>query len=58
MSLKRFLLVRFGRLVTYRVLKQVAIESELSAEYSHSTGPSRDETSSRVFYYLGGRYDF
>ena len=42
----------------YRVLKQVALESELSGEYSKTSGPSRNESSSRYFYYLGGRYDF
>jgi tetratricopeptide (TPR) repeat protein len=47
-----------GLRATYRVVKQVSIESELSGEYSKSTGPSRNETSSRLFYYLGGRYDF
>ena len=47
-----------GLRLTYRVLKQVALESELSAEFSHSTGPNLDETSHRTYYYLGGRYDF
>ncbi|MFT3954408.1 MAG: tetratricopeptide repeat protein [Piscinibacter sp.] len=47
-----------GLRATYRVLKQVAIESELSGEYSKSSGPSRTETANRLFYYLGGRYDF
>jgi tetratricopeptide (TPR) repeat protein len=43
---------------TYRVRQQVTLESEISFENSRTTGPSRNETSSRVFYYLGGRYDF
>ncbi|MBX3606628.1 MAG: hypothetical protein KF788_15220 [Piscinibacter sp.] len=47
-----------GLRVSYRVLQQLALESELSAEFSKSSGPSRNETSDRVFYYLGGRYDF
>jgi tetratricopeptide (TPR) repeat protein len=47
-----------GLRLTYRVLKQVAIESELSAEYSRTTGPGLDETSHRTYYYVGGRYDF
>jgi hypothetical protein len=47
-----------GLRVTYRVLKQLAIESELSAEYSKTTGPNRNETSHRTYYYVGGRYDF
>jgi hypothetical protein len=47
-----------GLRVTYRALKQLSIESELSGEYSKSSGPNGSETSSRLFYYLGGRYDF
>lgn len=47
-----------GLRLTYRMLKQVAIESELSAEYSRTTGPGFDETSHRTYYYVGGRYDF
>lgn len=47
-----------GLRLTYRVLKQVALESELSGEYSKSSGPARNETANRLFYYLGGRYDF
>lgn len=47
-----------GLRATYRVLKQLSLESELSGEYSRATGPNRDETASRLFYYLGGRYDF
>ena len=47
-----------GLRATYRVLKQLSLESELSGEYGKSTGPNRDETASRLFYYLGGRYDF
>jgi hypothetical protein len=47
-----------GLRVTYRAAKQVAIESELSGEYGTTKGPTRNETSSRAFYYVGGRYDF
>lgn len=47
-----------GLRATYRVLKQLSLESELSGEYGKATGPNRDETASRLFYYLGGRYDF
>lgn len=47
-----------GLRVTYRVLQQVSVESELSAEYSKSSGPTRNESSNRYYYYLGGRYDF
>lgn len=47
-----------GLRATYRVAKQVSVESELSAEFGKVSGPMHDETSSRVFYYVGGRYDF
>lgn len=47
-----------GLRISYRVLQQLAIESEISTELSRSTGPNRNEKSDRTFYYVGGRYDF
>ncbi|MEO8299704.1 MAG: tetratricopeptide repeat protein [Burkholderiales bacterium] len=47
-----------GLRVTYRAAKQVSVESEVSGEYSKTSGPNRSENSNRVFYYLGSRYDF
>ncbi|MGH7460549.1 MAG: hypothetical protein ACREMA_05920 [Longimicrobiales bacterium] len=47
-----------GLRVTYRVLQQVSLESELSYERSKSTSAARNEASARAFYYLGVRYDF
>ncbi len=47
-----------GLRVTYRAARQVAIESELCGEVGKTSGPTRNESSNRVFYYLGGRYDF
>lgn len=47
-----------GLRVTYRLLRQLSLESELSGEYSKVSGPSRHEKSNRVFYYAGARYDF
>ncbi len=44
--------------VTYRVLKQVSLESEISYELSRRNGPLVDEVSTRTFYYFGARYDF
>jgi len=44
--------------VTYRIRKQVAIESEVSYEISEVNGPLHQESSTRLFYYLGARYDF
>jgi hypothetical protein len=47
-----------GLRLTYRVLQQVTLESELTYERSKSNKPLAAETADRVFYYLGGRYDF
>lgn len=47
-----------GLRVSYRIRQQLTLESELSMERSKTSGPSRSESSSRTFYYLGGRYDF
>lgn len=46
-----------GVRLTYR-MKQASLESELSYERTHKTGPTIDESSDRLFYYLGARYDF
>jgi hypothetical protein len=50
--------INLGLRATYRVARRVSLESELNGEDSKVTGPMRNETSVRVFYYLGGRYDF
>lgn len=47
-----------GIRMTYRLVKQVSMESELSYEIAERTGPMVAETSRRLFYYLGARYDF
>ena len=47
-----------GLRLTYRLAKQVSAESELTSEYSKSASPTRNESSNRVYYYLGARYDF
>ncbi len=47
-----------GLRLTYRVAKQITAESELTSEYSKSASPTRNESSNRVYYYLGARYDF
>jgi hypothetical protein len=44
--------------MTWRPARPLSVESEVSGELAKTTGPSRNETSSRVFYYLGARYDF
>jgi hypothetical protein len=47
-----------GLRVTYRVIPQAAVESEVNIENSKTTGPTRNESSTRTFFYVGGRYDF
>jgi len=47
-----------GLRVTWRVVKQLAIESEVSVESAKTSGPNRSENSSRTFYYLGARFEF
>jgi hypothetical protein len=47
-----------GLRITYRVAKQVSLETEATYEISEVTGPLRTESSTRLFYYFGGRYDF
>jgi hypothetical protein len=47
-----------GLRVTWRVVKQVAIESEVSVESAKTSGPNRNEDSTRTFYYLGARFEF
>ncbi|MBL8289455.1 MAG: outer membrane protein assembly factor BamD [Rubrivivax sp.] len=47
-----------GLRVTWRVVKQVAVESEVSVESAKTSGPNRSESSSRTFYYLGARFEF
>lgn len=47
-----------GLRLTYRLAKQISAESDLTSEYSKSTSPTRNESSNRVYYYFGARYDF
>lgn len=47
-----------GIRMTYRVMKRISLETELTYELADTTGPSRNESSQRMFYYLGARYDF
>jgi len=47
-----------GIRMTYRIIKRVSLETELTYEISDSTGPTRNESSQRMFYYLGARFDF
>lgn len=47
-----------GLRVTYKFKQQASVESELSWEKSKRTGPAIHESSDRLFYYLGARYDF
>ena len=47
-----------GVRMTYRLMKRVSLETELSYEIADSTGPTRNESSQRMFYYIGARFDF
>jgi tetratricopeptide (TPR) repeat protein len=47
-----------GLRLTWRPQPAVALESELSLESSKTTSALRHESSTRTYYYLGGRYDF
>jgi tetratricopeptide (TPR) repeat protein len=44
--------------LSYRAIKRVSLESEISYEIAETTGPTRKESATRMFYYLGGRFDF
>jgi tetratricopeptide (TPR) repeat protein len=46
--------VRFS----YRAIKRMTIDSEVSYEVADTVGPTRKESSTRMFYYVGGRFDF
>lgn len=47
-----------GIRMTYRLMKRISLETELTYEIADTTGPTRNESSQRVFYYLGARFDF
>ena len=47
-----------GLRVSYRIPRSATLESELSFEKSKRTGPRSNESSDRLYYYLGARYDF
>lgn len=44
--------------VTCRAARQAVIDSEPSGDVGKVSGPTRNASSNRVFYHLGGRYDF
>jgi tetratricopeptide (TPR) repeat protein len=47
-----------GLRVTWRYQQSWALESELSMESSKTISALRNESSTRTYYYLGGRFDF
>jgi hypothetical protein len=47
-----------GIRMTYRLIKRVSLETELTYEIADTQGPMRTESSQRMFYYLGARFDF
>ena len=42
----------------YRAIKRVSLDAEVSYEIADTVGPTRKESATRMFYYLGGRFDF
>lgn len=47
-----------GLRLSWRLGQQFTAESELTSEFSKTSSPARNESSNRVYYYLGARYDF
>jgi hypothetical protein len=47
-----------GLRTTWRLVKQASLEAEVNVESSKTISPTRNESATRTFYYLGGRYDF
>jgi tetratricopeptide (TPR) repeat protein len=43
---------------TYKVLKRLTLESQILYERSRTDGPTQNDVTSNVFYYIGYRYDF
>jgi tetratricopeptide (TPR) repeat protein len=43
---------------TYKLLTHLSIESQVLYERSKTEGPTQNDTTSNVFYYIGYRYDF
>ncbi len=47
-----------GLRMSYRAYKQVTLESDFSYEIAETSSTTRTESAKRMFYYLGGRFDF
>ena len=47
-----------GMRVSLKVKRNTSLESELSYEMTKRNGPQISESSDRLYYYLGARYDF
>jgi hypothetical protein len=47
-----------GVRMSYRAFKQVTLESDFSYEIAETSSSTRTESAKRMFYYLGGRFDF
>jgi len=47
-----------GVRMSYRAIKRVSLDAEVSYEIADTVGPTRKESATRMFYYLGGRFDF
>ena len=47
-----------GLRLSYRPMNRLSIESDFSYEIADTTRPTGNENATRMFYYLGARYDF
>jgi hypothetical protein len=47
-----------GVRMSYRAIKRVTLESDFSYEIAETSSTTRTESAKRMFYYLGGRFDF
>jgi hypothetical protein len=43
---------------TYKVLNHLTLETQALYEHSKTTGPTQNDTTNNIFYYVGYRYDF
>jgi len=54
---QRLLRISPGFRTSFKLLKRMSIEATLALEHSRNEGPTQNDTTSNVFYYLGYRYD-
>ena len=42
---------------SYKLTRRISVEGTVSMERSRNEGPTQNDTTSDIFYFLGGRYD-